>query len=76
MTANSSNSYFSVLEKLVYNHNNTYHVSIGKKSIDADYSVLLEKFKSNNGDHKFRVCDRVIITKYKNYLVKVTLKIG
>ena len=36
MTANESKSYVSCLNKLVYQHNNTYHHSIGKKPITAD----------------------------------------
>ena len=67
LTANDSNSSLDYLNKLVDQYNNTYHHSICKKVINADYSVFTEKFK---------VKDRVRITKYKNFLVKITLKSG
>ena len=47
MTANDSNSYVTYLTKLVDQRNNTYHHSINKKSINADYSALTEKIKRN-----------------------------
>ena len=47
MTANDSNSYVTYLNKLVDQCNNTYHHSINKKSINADYSALTEKIKRN-----------------------------
>ena len=65
MTANASKSYLSYLNKLVDEYNNTYHCSIGKKPIDADYSALTE---SSQKAPKFKVCDRVRIAKYKNIL--------
>ena len=43
MTANNSKSYLVYLNKLVDEYNNTYHHSIDKKPIDADYSALTEK---------------------------------
>ena len=39
MTANDNKSYIGYLTKLGYEYNNTYHLSIDKKSIDADYST-------------------------------------
>ena len=50
-------------------YNNTYH-SINKKSINADYSDLTEKFESNPKAPKFKVNDRVRITKNKNIFSK------
>ena len=47
MTANDSNSYVTYLNKLVDQYNNTYHHSINKKSINADYSALTEQIKRN-----------------------------
>ena len=70
MTANGSKSHFSYLNKLVYQYNNTDHHSINKKSINADYSVLSEKIETNIKAPKFKVNDRVRITKYKNILRK------
>ena len=42
MTANDSKSYFTYLNKLVDRQNNTYHHSINKRPIDANYSALTE----------------------------------
>ena len=39
MTVNDSKFHLGYLNKLVDEHNNTYHRSIYKKSIDTDYSV-------------------------------------
>ena len=44
--ANDSKSDLAYLNKLVDQYNNTYHHSIGKKAINADYSALTE----NNWD--------------------------
>ena len=47
MTANSIKFYFHYLNKLVDQYNNNYHHSIGKKSINANYSALTESKKTN-----------------------------
>ena len=65
MIANLSNLY-----KLAHQYNNTYHNSINKKLINADYSVLTEKIETNFKTPKFKVNDRVRITKYKNIFSK------
>ena len=39
MTAKNSKSYLAYLNKLVDQYNNTYHHSINKKLVNADYSV-------------------------------------
>ena len=46
MTANDSKSSLAYLNKLVDQYNNTYHHSINKKPINADYSALTEKFET------------------------------
>ena len=43
MTVNISKSYISYLNKLVDQCNNTYHHSINRNPINADYSGLTEK---------------------------------
>ena len=43
MATNDGKSYLSYLNKLVDQYNNTYHHSINKKSINADYFTLTEK---------------------------------
>ena len=62
--------------KLVDHYKNNHHHSIGQKPITTDYSALTEKFETNPKVAKFKVNDRVRITKYKNILIRVTLKIG
>ena len=70
MTANNSESYLSYLNKLVDQYNNAYHHSIGKKPINDDYSALTGKIETNPKVPKFRVNDRVRITRYKNIFSK------
>ena len=43
MTVNDSTSYLSYLNKIVVHYNNTYHQSINKNPVNADYSALTEK---------------------------------
>ena len=47
MTANDSKSYLPYLNELVDQYNNTYHHSIRKKPVNADYSASTEKIESN-----------------------------
>ena len=70
MTANDSKSYLPYLNKLVDQYNSTYHHSIGKKPINADYSAFTEKMKTFSKAPKFKVHERVRITKYKNIFSK------
>ena len=65
-TANDSKMCLSYLNKLVDQCNNTYHHSIGKKRINGDYSVLIEKIQTNPKAPEFKVGDKVRITKYMN----------
>ena len=58
------------MNKLVDQYNNIYHHSINKKPINADYSALTEKIKTNHKAPKFKVNDKVGITKYKNVFSK------
>ena len=74
MTANDSKSYVPYLNKLVDQYNNTYHHSINKKPINADYSALNEKIENNLKSPKLMTeLERLSI---RIFLVKVTLKIG
>ena len=70
MAANDIKSYLSYLNKLVDQYNNNYHHSIKKKPITANYSALNEKIETNPKALKFKVHDRVRITKYKNIFSK------
>ena len=70
MTANSSKSYLTCLNKLVDQYNNFCHYSINKKPINADYFALTEKIDTNPKAPKFKVNNRVRITKYNNNFSK------
>ena len=69
MTANDSKSYLGYLNKLVHKWNNTYP-SIGKKTIYADDSALTEEIELSHNTPKFKVGDRVRMTKYNNIFSK------
>ena len=58
------------MNKLVDQYNNNYHHSINKKPINANYSDLTEIIETNPIATKFKVDDRVRITKYKNIFSK------
>ena len=51
-------------------YNNTYHRSIGKTPIWADYSTLTEEIESNLKAPNIGVGDRVKINKYENIFRK------
>ena len=70
MTASDSKSYIPYLNKIVDQYNNTYHHSITRKPIYADYFALTEKLETNHKAPKFKVNDKVRITKYKNMFSK------
>ena len=48
LTAKETKSYFGYRNKLESKYSNTYHRSISKKPISADYSPLAEEIKSNH----------------------------
>ena len=67
MTAhNKKKSYLGYLNKLVDEYNNNYNHANDKKFLDAHYSDLTEDIEKNPKGPKFKVGDRVRITKYKN----------
>ena len=70
ITASDSKSHLSYLNKLVDEYNNTYHRSINKKPINPDDFTVKEKTKPNPKTCKFKVIDRVRITKYKSIFSK------
>ena len=65
MTASDSKSYLLYLSKLVDQCNNTYHHSSNEKPVNAHYPALTEKIQTNLKAPKFKINDRVRITKYK-----------
>ena len=70
ITANDTKSYLSYLNRLVDDYSFSYHRSVNKKAIDADYSAFPEEFESSHKVPKFKVADKVGITKYKNIFSK------
>ena len=58
------------MNKLVDEYNNSYHHSIGKKHVHADYSSLTEKSELSYKTTKYTVGDGVRITKYTNIFSK------
>ena len=71
MTATSKNVYFDVLDEIVNKYNNTVHRTIKMKPIDVTSDYYAEYNEdSNKEDPKFKVGDRVRVSKYKNIFAK------
>ena len=58
------------MNKLADKYNNTYHCSISKKVIHADYSILTDEIESSHKAPKCKVGDIIRITKYNNVFTK------
>ena len=71
MTTVSKNVYYDVLDDIVKRYNNTRHSTIKMKPIDVkDDTYINTDKKINNKDPKFKVGDRVRISKYKYVFAK------
>ena len=71
MTAISKNVYFDVLNNIVNKYNNTVHKTFKMKpAFVANNSYAECNENSNKKDPKFKVDDRVRISKYKNIFAK------
>ena len=71
MTAISKNTYFDVLDIIVNKYNNTVHRTINMKPIEVTSDSYAERNEdSNKNEPKFKVGDRVRISKYKNVFAK------
>ena len=71
MTAISKKFYFDVLDDIVNKYNNTVHKTIKMKPIDVTGDSYAEYNENSNKKRpKFKVGDRVIISKYKNFFAK------
>ena len=67
MTSISKNVYIDKLDDIVNEYNNTYHTTTKMKPIDVkDNTYINTSKKINYKDPKFKVGDRVRISKYKN----------
>ena len=72
VTAISKNVYFDVLDDIVNKYNNTVHRTIKMKPLDVTSDFYAEYNEdSNEKDPKFKVGDRVRISKYKGIFAKV-----
>ena len=69
MPSISKNVYIHKLDDIVDEYNNTYHTTIKMKPIDDNTYINTSK-KINYKDPKFKVGDRVRISKYKNIFAK------
>ena len=69
--------YFDILNDIVDKYNNTYHRTNTMKLIDAKSGSYAEySVDSNVKDAKFRIGNRVRISKYKNLFTKDMLLSG
>ena len=71
MTLISKNVYIDKLDDIVNEYNNTYHTTIKMKPIDIKDNTYINTDKdTSDKDPKFKVGDRVRISKYKNIFAK------
>ena len=71
MTSISKNVYIDKLDDIVDKYNNTYHTAIKMKPADIKDNTYINAEKEiNNKDPKFKVGDRVRISKYKTIFAK------
>ena len=71
MTSISKNVYIDKLDDIANEYNNAYHTTTKMKPIDVKDNTYINTDKeTNDKDPKFRVGDRVRISKYKNIFAK------
>ena len=70
MTATGKIIYFDVLDNLVNKYNNTNHSTIKMKSIDVKNNKRVHIDEHNEKDSRFKIGDRVRISKFKNIFAK------
>ena len=70
MTATGENVYYDVLDDVVNKYNNTKHSTIKMKSIDVKNNKRVYIHEHNEKDNRFKVGDRVRISKFKNIFAK------
>ena len=72
MTATGKNAYYDVLDDIVNEYNNTKHSTIKIKQKDVGYNNNKRVYinEHNGKDSRFKVGDRVIISKFKNIFAK------
>ena len=70
MTATGKKVYYDVLDDVVNKYNNTEHSTIKMKPIDAKNNKRVYIDEHNEKDSRFKVGDRVRISKFKNIFGK------
>ena len=70
VTATGKNVYYDVLDDVVNKYNNTEHSAIKIKPIDVKNNKRVYIDEHNEKDSKFKVGDRVRISRYKNIFTK------
>ena len=70
MTATGKSVYYDVLDDVVNEYNNTKHSIIEMKPIDVGDNKRVYIDEYNEKDSKFKVGDRVRISKFKNIFAK------
>ena len=70
MTATGKNVYYDVLDDVVNKYNNTKHSTIKMKPIDVKNNKRVYNDEHNEKYSKFKVGDRVRISRYKNIFAK------
>ena len=70
MTATGKNVYYDVLDDAVNKYNNTKHSTIKIKPIDVKNNKRVYIDEHNEKDSRFKVGDRVRISKFKNIFAK------
>ena len=72
MTSLSENVYIDKLDDIVNEYNNTYHRTIKMNPINVKHDTYINTGKEfNDVVPKFKMCDHVRTSKYKNILAKV-----
>ena len=70
MAATGKNVYYDVLDDVVNKYNNTKHSTIKMKPIDVKNNKRVYIDEYNEKDNRFKVGDRVRISKFKNIFAK------
>ena len=70
MTATGKNIYYDVLDGVVNKYNNTKHGTIKMKPIDVKHNKRVYIDEHNEKDSRFKVGDRVRMSKFKNIFAK------
>ena len=70
MTATGKNVYYDVLDDIINKYNNTKHSTIKMKQIEAKNNKIVYIDEHNEKDSRFKIGDRVRISKFKNIFAK------